>query len=123
MLKPLPYGRECFGLIRDHHAVLVPSVTDEQPRIVYDAFAQAVPVLGSATGGMLDCVEQNATGRLCHPNDVKALSELLVWAVDHGAELEKLGLAGLEAARQFTHQEMHRRRWALLARCLPARAA
>lgn len=123
VLEPVPYGPELFALIRDHHAVLVPSVTDEQPRIVYDAFAQAVPILGSATGGMLDCVEQDTTGRLCRPNDAVALADLLVWAVDHGADLERLGLAGLEVARRFTHQEMHRRRWALLARCLPPRAA
>jgi hypothetical protein len=42
--------REPFlSLLRGFDGALVPSLSDEQPRILYDAFSQAVPVIGSAT--------------------------------------------------------------------------
>jgi hypothetical protein len=37
------------------------------------------------------------------------------------AALQALGLAALQAARAMTHQEMHRRRHALIAEVLAAR--
>lgn len=121
LLEPVAYGPTFFQLVRRYHAVVVPSLTDEQPRIVYDAFSQAVPVLACNTDGLRDCVEDGRTGRLCQPNDPDALCSLLYAAASEPLDLERLGIAGLQTARSLTHQGMHYRRWALLQSCLPAR--
>ena len=121
VLEPVAYGPEFLRLVRRHDAVVVPSVTDEQPRIVYDAFSQAVPVLGSDTDGLRECVGDGHCGHLCRANDPEALCDLLDQVALNAGQLETLGLAGLQKARGMTHQEMHRLRWALLQTHLPLR--
>lgn len=114
LIAPISYGPEFFTFLRGYHAVVIPSLTDEQPRIVYDAYSQAVPVLASSTDGLRDCVEDMVTGRLCKPDDLSALVGLLEWAWADPNRLVVMGTACLARANQMTHQQMHRRRWALL---------
>jgi glycosyltransferase involved in cell wall biosynthesis len=121
VLDPVAYGEPFFALLRRFDAVLVPSLADEQPRIVYDAYSQALPVLASATPGLQTCVTDGVNGRLFAPADAQALADTVQWAADHPAELQRLGLAALDTARATTHQGMHRRRHALIARVLAER--
>jgi glycosyltransferase involved in cell wall biosynthesis len=121
VLEPVAYGEPFFALLRRYDAVLVPSLADEQPRIVYDAYSQALPVLASATPGLQTCVTHGVNGRLFAPADAQALADSIAWAADEPAELQRLGLAALATARATTHQGMHRRRHALIARVLAER--
>lgn len=118
LLGTVAYGADLFKLLRNYHAVVVPSLSDEQPRIVYDAYSQAVPVLASDTAGLRDCIESGKTGKLVPANDAIALANLIQWAVQHLDELEQMGLNALTVARGFTHQEMHRQRWQILLNTL-----
>jgi glycosyltransferase involved in cell wall biosynthesis len=120
LLDPLPYGPAFFSAVRSYHAVVVPSVSDEQPRIVYDAYSQAVPVLASDTDGLRDCITDGVTGKLCKANDPVALAELIEWAAAHPDSLAAMGPACLGRARLMTHQHMHHQRWVLLDRYLSA---
>jgi glycosyltransferase involved in cell wall biosynthesis len=115
-LEPVPYGPEFFALVRQYDAVVVPSRSDEQPRIVYDAYSQAVPILGTRTPGIEACVVDGETGRLVAPGSVEELRELLRHA--DRPSLRKMGLRALDVARRYTHREMHRRRWRLLSETL-----
>jgi glycosyltransferase involved in cell wall biosynthesis len=118
VLAPVAYGPPFLALIRRFDAVIVPSLADEQPRIVYDAYSQAVPVLASATPGLQTCVSEGHQGRLFAPADVAALVETVRWAAQERAELQRMGLAALGSARSMTHQAMHRRRHALIVSAL-----
>jgi glycosyltransferase involved in cell wall biosynthesis len=120
ILKPVPYGDAFLSLLRGFDAALVPSLSDEQPRILYDAFSQGVPVIGSATGGICEVVESGVTGRLLPPNDAGALTEALVWGGQNRAELRAMGLRGLASVRHSTHQAMHQKRHAILLNSLYA---
>ncbi len=117
-MKPIPYGLEFFRLIGKYHAIIVPSITDEQPRIVYDAYGQGVPVLASDTDGLRDCIKDGITGRLCRVNDPEALGSVMKWAAVNAEALMRMGIESLKCARGMTHQEMHQKRWRLLARAL-----
>jgi glycosyltransferase involved in cell wall biosynthesis len=75
--KPLPYGAQFLNFLQRYHAVVVPSLSDEQPRIVFDAAARAVPVLASDTDGLRPHVENDRTGRLIPPGDSGALAEAI----------------------------------------------
>jgi glycosyltransferase involved in cell wall biosynthesis len=114
MLGTVPYGAQFFELLRGYHAVVVPSISDEQPRIVYDAYSQALPVLGSSTPGILECVHNQKTGWLVQPCDALALSNLLQKAAEYPQQLQRMGLEGLQLARAMTHQAMHEQRKPLL---------
>ncbi|MEG5041458.1 MULTISPECIES: glycosyltransferase [unclassified Microcoleus] len=114
LLGTLPYGSELFGRLQQYHAVVVPSISDEQPRIVYDAYSQAVPVLANNTAGLRDCIENGITGSIAHCNDPVALANLLKQSGENLNLLQNMGMAALNKARSLTHQEMHRQRWQLL---------
>ena len=114
LLGTVPYGAPLFELIRGYDAIVVPCLSDEQPRIVFDAYSQAVPVLASDTPGLRSCVKSGELGLLVAPNDLSALADLLRYAATHRSDLKRLGMNSLTYAHSMTHQEMHRQRAALL---------
>lgn len=123
MLGTLPYNSEFFNLLQNYHGIIVPTISDEQPRIAYDAYSQAVPILGSDTAGMRDCVQQNKTGILVKPNDPVALAELLIKSWQNLDKLESMGMSSLEVARGMVHRTMHKKRWLLLSEMLNSPSA
>ena len=110
ILSSVPYGQQFFNLLRMFDAVIVPSISDEQPRIIFDAFSQGVPVLGSDTGGIREVVDDGVNGRLIVPGSPAALSELMEWAGRSRSDLRTMGLAALNKSRNFTHRAMHEQR-------------
>jgi glycosyltransferase involved in cell wall biosynthesis len=121
LLGTVGYGEPLFAVIRGYDAVVVPSIGDEQPRIVFDAYSQAVPVIGSDTSGLRSCVKSGDRYLLAPPNDVPALVALLRYAAENRLGLKGLGLECLAYAESMTHQEMHRQRANLLQRMLDER--
>jgi glycosyltransferase involved in cell wall biosynthesis len=114
----LPYGDDFFRGLRPYHAVVVPSLSDEQPRIIFDVFSQALPVLGSDTAGIREVVTDGLDGWLVPPGDAKALAELIRRTAADPRPTREFGLAGLAKARSLTHQEMHRQRCRLIRAAL-----
>ena len=82
-------------MIRRYDAMVVPSITDEQPRIVFDAYSLAVPVLDSDTPGLRSCVKSGEVGLFVPPNDVSSLSGLLKYAAEHRSELRQPAIANI----------------------------
>lgn len=121
-LPAIPYGEQFFRALANYDAVIVPSLTDEQPRIVYDAYSQGIPVIASATPGLSECVQDGQTGRLFTTGASSELAHLLQWAAHNRPELMRLGLNGLKVIGNHTHTEMHRQRLQLLSELLPRRA-
>lgn len=114
VLDPVAYGKPFFDLLSTYHAVLVPSLADEQPRIVFDAFARALPVIASDTHGLSAHVEDGKTGWIVPRADALALAGALRRASDDVATLERMGKNALEVARASTHRGMHQRRLDIL---------
>jgi glycosyltransferase involved in cell wall biosynthesis len=104
LLPPIPYGDQFFRLVREFDAVIVPSISDEQPRIIFDAFSQAVPVIGADT---------SENGVLFARGDAAALSAVLESVSRDG--LKGMGLRALSEARSRTHRSMHEERSHLIA--------
>lgn len=118
VLEPVPYGEPFHSLAREYHAIIVPSLSDEQPRIIYDAYSQAVPVICSDTDGNRDEVVDS--GYLFPAGSPQALARCLREAAAQPRELARLGMNALERARRSTHTEMHRQRAELLQRLCPS---
>lgn len=67
--------------------LIVPAIwADPGPLVVHEAFANAVPVVGSRMGGIKDMVEEEMTGWLVDPNDADALAHRLQRLVDGGRD-------------------------------------
>jgi glycosyltransferase involved in cell wall biosynthesis len=114
---PLAYGPDFFARVDAHHAVVVPNLGDEQPRIVFDAFARGLPVVASETAGLAPHVRAGETGWLVPPGDAAALADALDACRADRAALEARGLAALRSVESHTHRAMHARRAATLAAC------
>jgi glycosyltransferase involved in cell wall biosynthesis len=121
ILEPVTYGEPFLSLLRGFDVALVPSLSDEQPRILYDAFSQAVPVIGSATGGIIEIVQSEVTGHLSAPGDATSLAQAMIWAGQNRAELRAMGLRALESVRGSTHLAMHQKRHGILLEALGKR--
>jgi len=120
LLDPLEYGPPFLEALRGYHAVLAPNLGDEQPRIVYDAYSQAVPVLASATPGLKACVDEDVTGRFFPPGSPAELAYMIGWAAREVPTLMKLGMNGRRRAETATHRRMHSRRHAIIDKALRA---
>ncbi|MCC3407418.1 MAG: glycosyltransferase [Microcoleus sp. PH2017_10_PVI_O_A] len=118
ILGTIPYGPKFFDLLQQYHAIVVPSISDEQPRIVYDAYSQALPVLANNTAGLRDCIENGITGSIANCNDPIALANFLKQSAENLNLLQNMGIAALKKAHSLTHQEIHRQRWQLLLKML-----
>ena len=110
MVPPVPYGPRFFELLDRYRGVLVPLKSDEQPRIVFDAYARAIPILGSTAPGVASCVTDGQTGWLFEPGNADAMARVLRQAVAQPTSLRTMGLRARDAAQRNTHREMHRTR-------------
>lgn len=116
VLDPVPYGPPFFELVRGYHALLLPSLTDEQPRVIFDVNSQAVPVLASDTPGIRPHVDHGRTGWLFSRGDAELLASAMEHAIASPQELRGMGMAALAATRGRTHVAMHRNRSQILRR-------
>jgi glycosyltransferase involved in cell wall biosynthesis len=116
VLDPVPYGAPFFELVRGYHALLLPSLTDEQPRVIFDANSQAVAVVASDTPGIRPHVDHDRTGWLLSSGDPESLAMILKRAMANAAELHSMGMAALATTHGHTHAAMHRTRFNILKR-------
>jgi glycosyltransferase involved in cell wall biosynthesis len=119
-IEPVPYGPEFFATLAEYDAVLVPSLSDEQPRVPFDAFSQGVPVIGSDTIGVREVVKDGVTGFLCTAGDAHELAAALERHAKARDALRDAGLRALEWVRERTHAAMHLERVSILNEALRA---
>jgi glycosyltransferase involved in cell wall biosynthesis len=69
--------------------------------VLCEAMAAGVPVVASALGGLAECVVDGETGILVPPDDVTALRVALERLVDGTVDVDTLGKASAESARDL----------------------
>jgi glycosyltransferase involved in cell wall biosynthesis len=116
VLETVPYGAPFFKLVQGYHALVIPSLSDEQPRVVFDANAQAVPVIASNTPGLRPHVENGTTGWLIDQGKPEVLAAAMEIAMADAEKLRSMGMNSLSAVRGYTHVAMHTTRSHILRR-------
>ena len=119
MRGTMPYDHRFFAVMREYDVLVVPTISDEQPRIVFDAYAQGLPVIASRTDGLVQCVDDNLTGFLVAAGEVPALQSCITRLAQRPQVLAEMSTACVARARRLTHQQMHRTRWQLLVDRFP----
>ncbi len=114
-LEPVPYGPQFFATIAEYDAVLVPSLSQEQPRIPLDAASQALPIIGSDTIGLREIIENHKTGFLVAPGNAKLVADIIEKCSNNRAQLKRAGMEAIARARNSTHASMHLRRAQILS--------
>ncbi len=116
--QPIEYGEQFLRVLSSYHALVVPSRSDEQPRIVFDGFSQGVPILASTAPG-LDVVRDGYSGLRFNTGDVDDLARVLKMLSADPVLWKTLSLGAYESGKGFTHAEMHRKRSEILLASFP----
>jgi len=98
-------------------------LSDEQPRILFDASARAVPAIASDTEGLKPYVHHDRTGWLLPSGDPEALASMIERAMENAPKLRTMGLEALSTTRGLSHTEMHRTRSQILMKHLAGASA
>lgn len=114
MLGKVEYGDPFFATLDDWDVTLVPSLSEEQPRIVYDSFARGIPVVCSNTRALAECVNDGRDGVLFSAGDARALAERLNRIARDRQALREMGSEARRSALLMTHERMHADRRALI---------
>ncbi len=112
------YGPDFFKLLHDYDLMVIPSLSDEQPRNVFDAFSQALPVLCSDTAGLLQCVEDQKTGYFFKTGDSAELKAQLIHNIKERSTLLNMSRQCVDYVRNMTHTQMHMKRLKLINQAL-----
>lgn len=115
----IPYDDSFFERIRNSHVVVVPSRSDERPRIVWDAFSQAAVVVASATPGLSLAIRHGENGLLVEPGSAHSLANALLSLRDDPDSMGRLADAALRSVEHHSHQAMHQARSSALRTAFP----
>jgi len=110
VLDPVPYGAPFMKLIDGYHALVISSLGDEQPRVLFDGSARAVASLASDTDGLRAHVEHGKTGWMLPVGNPDAWATAIERLSADAPLLRDMGMAAHRATAACTHRAMHRTR-------------
>ena len=95
--------------------LVVPSLwEDPLPRVVHEAFAFGVPVLGADVGGLPEMIEPGVTGELFRHGEVAALRTAIERQVDRGLPARRLFESCRARAEDFAFERIYGLYWEVL---------
>lgn len=103
----LGYRDDISQLMQMADAVVIPSLTEAQPRVAVQAFATGRPVVASAVGGVPEIVKHGQTGWLVPPADPQALADAIAKVMTQPDEAAQVA-AGARALAEQTMRFDHR---------------
>lgn len=118
MCGTVKYGPDFFKLLHGYDLMVIPSLSDEQPRNVFDAFSQALPVLCADTAGLMQCVENQKTGYFFKTGDITHLKSQLIAIMSDRQTLLNMGVQCVDYVNNMTHTQMHMKRLKLMQQAL-----
>jgi glycosyltransferase involved in cell wall biosynthesis len=86
-----------------------PASTEGSGRVVMEAMAAGIPVIGVRSGGVQELIQDGVTGFLVAPKDVNALAEKVSFLLENPRAKEKMGeRAAIYARMNFSNESMMR---------------
>lgn len=113
-IEPVAYGPEFFNFISQYDAMVIANLTDEQPRIVFDAFGQGLAIIASDTNGLKTVTKHEENALLFKAGDAAQMAAAIQQAAENPEQMALYGKRGLAFAQTKTHQHMHKSRAAFL---------
>lgn len=98
----LGYREDVSELMQMADLVVIPSLTEAQPRVAVQAFATGRPVVASSVGGVPEIVHEGQTGWLVPPGQPQALADAIAHVVENPAEAARVA----EGARRLAEERM-----------------
>ncbi len=98
----IPFGEELIGLYKSHDILILPSYSEGLPHVVLESMACGCLTLATRVGGIPDVVKHGQTGLLFSPKNVGDLTQTLIYAHAHRADMEQIKVNALEVARKYS---------------------
>ncbi len=105
----LGHREDIPALLASADAFVLPSRSEAFPNGVIEAMAAGLPVIASATGGLLDLIETGKTGLLVPPDNAQALADAIASLVLSPGRAAALGASAREeVTRRYSFDRMVR---------------
>jgi glycosyltransferase involved in cell wall biosynthesis len=89
-------------LFQQIDVLVVPSLwEDPLPRVIYEAYAHGIPVIGSRRGGIPEAIDDDVTGLLFDPADRDALEAAILSLANDRQRVVRMSFDALEKASEF----------------------
>ena len=80
---------------------IVSSKKEASGRVTIEAMMGQIPVIGSASGGTKELIQDNQNGLLFEPNNVEDLKEKIKYLADNRKEIKRLGENAYRKTKQY----------------------
>jgi glycosyltransferase involved in cell wall biosynthesis len=89
-------------LLQSAEVLINPSLVDNSPNSIIEAWASGVPVVSTNVGGVPYLVQDGVTGLLVSPSDPQAMATAINALLEDSERRQALATAGLREVGQFT---------------------
>ena len=110
----VPYGEPFYNTLREYDAILVPNLSGEQPRVIFDAMANAVVVIGSNIRSLSSIIKSGVNGILCNPRNPKDFASAIQKLYEDKELQERIIHAGIKTIEENTIESIHMRRMKII---------
>ena len=87
------------------HIALMCSRAEAFGLVTVEAMLAGMPVIGAASGGTVEIIQNGVTGLLYTPKDEKSLSEKMLYFIQNPNHIQKIGLEGYKRAKSLFTSE------------------
>ena len=93
--------------MRNACVLVLPSASEGLGRVLLEAMATGIPVIGSDVGGIPELVQEGINGFLVPPGDEKALAEKIRWVLENPEQARAMGCHGRAFVEGFFSTEAY----------------
>lgn len=97
--------KEVTERMRDANIVLIPSLAEGVPNVLYEAMASGCMVIASNIGGLPEIICTGENGILIKPNNPSALANTILIHIDNIDHVEEVALKARKRAKEFDYND------------------
>lgn len=98
----VPHGEPLYEHYRQSDVLILPSLQDQQPKVLLEAMSQGLVVIATEVGGVPSVISDKDNGLLVPPADDQAIAVAVQRIIQDSALRRRLIQGGLEYARAHT---------------------
>lgn len=87
---------EAINLVRSADVVVLPSLSEGTPTVMFEALVCKTPLIASRVGGIPEILRHGETGYLIHPGNAQAIADAVVYLLKNDEIRNKIAINGYE---------------------------
>lgn len=91
-------------LFQKSHVVIIPSLMEGLPNVLYESMASGNIIIASDVGGIPEVIQDKVNGFLIKADNGVELAECLKYVIDNSGDLEHIARSGRDRAKDFKYE-------------------